>query len=88
MKVANVVIDTNDMSFRDVDNLIKQLRIVRERKGELRSRLNMFRSTITNMRKEEGMTLVSKTTGEVLNPDEWELYDEMAHSFYHEGEDN
>jgi hypothetical protein len=87
MNLKHVSLDTDDMSFEEVDALIQELRKVRERKGELRSRLNMFRSMITNMRNEEGMTLVSNTTGEVLNPDDWELYDETTHTFYHEGED-
>ena len=86
MKIKNVVIDTTEMSFEDVDNLIQSLRKVRERKGELRSRLSNFRAMISNMRNNDGMTFVSKHTGEVLNPDDWELYDEVTHSFYREEE--
>lgn len=86
MKIKNVVIDTTEMSFEDVDNLIQSLRKVRERKGELRSRLSNFRVIISNMRNNDGMTFVSKHTGEVLNPDDWELYDEVTHSFYREEE--
>lgn len=86
MKIKNVVIDTTEMSFEDVDNLIQSLRKVRERKGELRSRLSNFHAMISNMRNNDGMTFVSKHTGEVLNPDDWELYDEVTHSFYREEE--
>lgn len=84
MMIKNVIIDTTEMSYEDVDNLIQSLRKIRERKAELRNRLGNFRTLITNMRNEEGMTFVSKHTGEVLNPDDWELYDEMSHAFYHE----
>ncbi len=84
MKIKNVVVDTTEMSYEDVDSLIQSLRKVRERKAELRNHLENFRALITNMRNHEGMTFVSKCTGEVLNPDDWELYDEMAHAFYHE----
>ena len=76
MMIKNVIVDTTDMSFEEVDALIQNLRAIRTRKGELKSR--------ANMRNEEGMTFVSKTTGEVLDPDDWELYDETTHSFYHE----
>ena len=84
MMIKNVVIDTTEMSYEDVDNLIQSLRKIRERKTALRNNLKNFRTMITNMRNNEGMTFVSKHTGEVLNPDDWELYDEMSHAFYRE----
>lgn len=84
MMIKNVIIDTTEMSYEDVDNLIQSLRKIRERKTALRNNLKNFRTMITNMRNNEGMTFVSKHTGEVLNPDDWELYDEMSHAFYHE----
>ena len=84
MMLKNVIVDTTDMSFEEVDALIQNLRKIRERKAKLRDRLDTFRTMITNMRNDEGMTLVSTTTGEVLNPDDWELYDETTHSFYRE----
>ena len=84
MMIKNVIVDTTDMSFEEVDALIQNLRAIRTRKGELTSRLDGFRTMIANMRNEEGMTFVSKTTGEILDPDDWELYDETTHSFYHE----
>ena len=84
MMIKNVIIDTTEMSYEDVDNLIQSLRKIRERKAALRNNLGTFRTMITNMRNNEGMTFVSKHTGEVLNPDDWELYDEMSHAFYRE----
>ena len=82
MMLKNVIVDTTDMSFEEVDALIQNLRAIRARKGELKSRMDGFRSMIANMRNDEGMSLVSKTTGEVLDPDDWSLYDETTHSFY------
>ena len=82
MMLKNVIVDTTDMSFEEVDALIQNLRTIRARKGELKSRMDGFRSMIANMRNDEGMTFVSKTTGEVLDPDDWSLYDETTHSFY------
>ena len=86
MMIKNVIVDTTEMSYEEVDALIQNLREIRARKGELKSRMNGFRAMIANMRNEEGMSLVSKTTGEVLNPEDWELYDEVTHSFYREQE--
>ena len=88
MILKNVIVDTTKMSYEEVDALIQNLRAIRARKGELKSRMDGFRAMIANMRNEESMTLVSKHTGEVLNPDDWELYDETTHTFYHEQEKN
>ena len=88
MILKNVIVDTTEMSYEEVDALIQNLRAIRARKGELKSRMDGFRAMIANMRNEEGMTLVSKHTGEVLNPNDWELYDETTHTFYHEQEKN
>ncbi len=88
MMLKNVIVDTTEMSYEEVDALIQNLRMIRERKATLRNRLANFRSMISNMRNDEGMTLVSKHTGEVLNPNDWELYDETTHTFYHAQEKN
>ena len=88
MMLKNVIIDTTEMSYEEVDALIQNLRAIRSRKGELKRRIDEFRTMIANMRNVEGMTFVSKHTGEVLNPDDWELYDETTHTFYHEQEKN
>ena len=84
MMIKNVIVDTTEMSYEEVDALIQDLRAIRTRKGELRSHLSNFRAMISNMRNDDGMVFLSKHTGEVLNPDDWELYDEINHSFYRE----
>ncbi len=88
MKIKNVIVDTTEMSYEEVDALIQNLRKIRERKAELRNHLENFRAMISNMRNDKGMTFVSKHTGEVLNPNDWELYDETTHTFYHAQEKN
>jgi hypothetical protein len=77
-------VDTNEISYKEIDSLVQELREIRARKAELRSRMNEFRYLITALRNEAGVTFVSKHTGEVLNPDDWEVYDEVSHAFYHE----
>lgn len=79
-----VKVDTTEMSYKEIDALVQELGKIRMRKGVLSSCLNVFRSTISNMRNKNGITLINKHTGEVLNPDDWDLYDETTHSFYEE----
>lgn len=82
-----VKVDTTKMSYKEIDSLVQELGKIRMRKGELSSCLNVFRSMISKMRNKNRVSLVNKHTGEVLNPNDWELYDETTHSFYVEQED-
>lgn len=86
MKMKHVVLDTDHMSYEEVDKLVQELRKVRERKGEMRARMQNFHAMIRNM-KDDNLTFISKYTGEVLNPDDWTVYDEITRSFYPEKEE-
>ena len=74
-------VDTAEMSYEEVNALVQDLRAIRARKGELKRMIENFRALVSNS---DNMVLVNKHTGEVLNPNEWELFDELTHSFYHE----
>ena len=81
MELKHVELNTDDMTFDEVNELIQTLRRVRERKSQLQSRVNNLYAMCTNM-KSDGMSFVSRYTGEVFNPDDWALYDEEARVFY------
>lgn len=78
MRIGGVVFDTDNMTLKDVDTLIKELRAVRLRKARAHDCRTMLRNAVS-FAKEEGMTLCSRMTGEVLNPDDWYVYDEQMH---------
>ena len=50
MKMRNLVMDTSDLSFEELDALIRQLKKARERMGEARARYQNFSTMITNMK--------------------------------------
>ncbi len=81
MKMKNLILDTSDLTFEELDDLIQRLRSARARKGEARSRYQNFSAMIENM-KEENFVFCSKYTGEVLNPNDWVVYDNLNHSAY------
>ena len=85
MELKHVTLDTEKITYREVDELIQELRKIRARKKELHERFDHLRYMVSNMKDEE-MSWVNKYTGEVLNPDDWELYDERTHTFYNEEE--
>lgn len=86
MKMRNLVMDTSDLSFEELDALIRQLKKARERKGEARARYQNFSTIIENM-KEDNLVFCSKHTGEILNPNDWVVYDNFNHSTYPETEE-
>ena len=87
MKMRNLVMDTSDLSFEELDALIQQLRKARERKGEARTRYKNFSAMIENM-KEDNLVFCSKYTGEILNPNDWIVYDNLTHGTYPQDSDD
>ena len=83
MKMRNLVMDTSDLSFEELDALIRQLKKARERKGEARARYQNFSAMIENMR-DEDLVFCSKHTGEILNPNDWVVYDNLTKTAYPE----
>lgn len=87
MKMRNLVVDTSDMTFEELDSLVQQLRSARARKGEARSRHQNLCSLIENA-KEDNLVFCSRYTGEILNPSDWVVYDNLNHSRYPETEED
>ena len=83
MKMRNLIMDTSDLSFEELDALIRQLKEARARKGEARTYHQNFSAMIENMR-EKNLVFCSKHTGEILNPNDWEVYDSLTHATYPE----
>lgn len=81
MKMKNLILDTSDLTFEELDDLIQRLRKARERKGEARARHQNLCSLIENA-KEDNLVFCSRYTGEVLNPNDWVVYDNLNHSAY------
>lgn len=83
MKMRNLVMDTSDLTLEEVDGLIQELRTVRARKGEARARHQNLCAMVETM-KEDNFVFCSKYTGEILNPNDWVVYDNLNHSAYPE----
>lgn len=83
MELKNVTLNTTDMSYNEINALIQELRDVRARKKELHERVLTMQAMVSNMRDSE-MAWVNKYTGEVFDPEDWQLYDETTRTFYNE----
>lgn len=81
MTIGNVVLDTDGMTYKEVDDLIQKLREIRNRKGEARSCKANFDAGIANA-KEMDFTFVNVNTGEVLEAKDWVIFDENANRTY------
>lgn len=87
MKMRNLVVDTSDMTLEELDSLVQQLRSARARKGEARSRHQNLCALVTNA-KDDNFAICNRYTGEILNPNDWVVYDNLNHSQYPETEEN
>ena len=85
MKMRNLIMDTSDLSCEELNTLIRQLKEARERKSDARMYHQNFSAMIENMR-EKNFVFCSKYTGEILNPKDWEVYDNLTHAVYPEKE--
>ena len=85
VKIGNVTVDLDKMSFGEVDNLVQQLRKVRVRKEKSKRIVDNFRAMIENIRA-EGFDFLCDDTGEVLDPKYWVLYDSINQCVYPEKE--
>jgi hypothetical protein len=85
VKIGNVTVDLDKMSFGEVNDLIQQLREVRARKEKSKHIMDNFRAMIENIRA-EGFDFLCDGTGEVLDPKYWVLYDSINHCIYPEKE--
>ena len=81
VKIGNVTVDLDKLSFGEVDDLVQQLRKVRARKEKSKNIVGNFRAMIKNIRA-EGFDFMCRDTGEVLDPKYWVLYDSINRCIY------
>ncbi len=77
MRIGKVILDTDNMSYEEVDILIRELRAIRERKRVERDLMASFANTIAKA-KEEGFTFIEKHFGSVIEAGDYMLYDDRA----------
>ena len=81
VKIGNVTVDLDKMSFGEVNDLVQQLRKVRARKEKSKNIVDNFHAMIENIRA-EGFDFMCRDTGEVLDPKYWVLYDSINRCIY------
>jgi len=75
MRIGRVIIDTDNMTYEEVNQLVQELREIRKRKSEARD----CKIRMQNMVEESldhGFRYINRYTGELFNADEWFVYDE------------
>lgn len=84
MRIGNTILDIENLSLEGLETLIKAARRIRVRKEHARD-INATLHSLVSGAKEINFSICSKYTGEVLNPDDWVIYDN-AESCIQEGE--
>lgn len=83
MPMSKIVVDPDTITINELEDVIKHLRDLRSRKTALRNHYDAFVALLSNTR-EDHMSFYSKETGEILNIEDWGLYDELNHCMYNE----
>ena len=84
MIINKVNLNVEDMSIEDISVMINELKRIRNRKGEARDRYNNFLAMIHEMKDAE-MVFCNCYTGEIMNPNDWQVYDNQIFTTYPEG---
>lgn len=82
MRIGKVIIDTDNMTLTEINQLMSELREIRKRKDQAHDcRLRMKNAVEESQ--ERGFRYVNRYTGELFNADDWWVYDEeqnLTHS--------
>lgn len=84
MRIGKTILNLEDLSEKDLTEVITEARRLRSRKADARNLREGFTAIIDGA-KENNFTLCNKYTGEVLKADDWIVYDEEDQCL-HEGE--
>jgi len=76
MRIGNVILDTDNMSYEDVDQLVQELREIRKRKGEARDCKFRMKNAVEESQ-EHGFRYINRYTGEIFDEKDWFVYDEV-----------
>jgi len=75
MRIGNVILDTDNMSYDEINVLICELREIRKRKGEAHDCKLRIRNAVEES-KEHGFRYVNRYTGEFFDATDWWVYDD------------
>lgn len=75
MRIGNVILDTDNMTYDEVNQLVVELREIRKRKGQAKDCKVRLNNAVFDSR-EQGFRYVNRYTGEIFNADDWWVYDE------------
>ena len=76
MRIGKVIIDTDNMTYEEVDQLVQELRVIRKRKGEARDCKWRLKNAVEES-KDHGFRYINQYTGEIFNENDWWVYDEI-----------
>lgn len=76
MRIGNVIIDTENMTYDEINVLVNELREIRKRKGQARDcKTRLHNAVVASF--DDGFRYINRYTGEIFNEDEWFVYDEF-----------
>lgn len=77
MRIGRIIIDTDNMSIEEMEDIIREMRKIRARKLKAEELKNRMLELIADA-KENGFTFIDKDFGQVWTGNDVELYDEQT----------
>ena len=77
MRIGRIIIDTDNMSIEEINNIISELRAIRARKLKAEELKDHMIALIAEA-KENGFAFIDKDFGQVWTGNDVELYDEQT----------
>jgi hypothetical protein len=74
MRIGSIIIDFDSLTTEDLTMVINEARRIRKRKGEAESYKTRMRDLLEEA-KAEGFDFIDKSSGAVIAPFDFELYD-------------
>lgn len=75
MRIGNVILDTDNMTLSEINQLVNELREIRKRKEQAHDCKLRMKNAVEES-KDRGFRYINRYTGAIFNADDWCVYDE------------
>lgn len=75
MRIGPIVIDTDNMTIEEMENMFREVSRILDRKKGARHCKEGLKDAVAEAKKHQ-YAFCNRYTGEVFNPNDWDVYDE------------
>ena len=83
MRIGKVILDTDNMTLSEINQILGELREIRKRKEQAHDCKLRMKNAVEES-KDRGFRYVSRYAGEIFDPNDWWVYDEAQDCIHSE----